>query len=393
MSASLDHAAARGLLRVILPAWRAALPPTIGDRELDDYVRRNEAAILRRLRETGLGDGNWFALYNPQGGVPRERTAAYRRVLTTARAIFERVLHLVDQPPAELDLMPALAALGSIGVDLADEEQDDEVWEAARVEPDELGYLVGTAALDWSDEETGDLIADVLDSASRGGIRSDDDIRQAIADRLWRDEGALELVSLDKPTACDFIERHHSALPYCNPRGMLYAIGARLRGELVAVATAGTPTGRWAQGGACPVDGILELTRIASVGGLTRVDRRGRRVPLSASSALAARVIDLLPTSGRRGAIGCRFVTYSLASERATTYLSLISKGLRPVALRRGKAPTGARASTASLSHVDKIVWEAGPAARPPNWSLIAEERRAGARRAFDAYLKYGVDR
>ncbi|MEZ4448150.1 MAG: hypothetical protein R3B09_01640 [Nannocystaceae bacterium] len=256
MSASLDQAAAQGLLRVFLPAWRAALPASIDERALDDYVRRNEAAILSRLRATGLGDGDWFSLYNPQGGVPRERTAAYRRVLVTAGALFDRALHLLDQPPAELDLMPALAAVGSIGVDLFEEEEsDDEVWSSARVEPDELAYLAGTAALGWTDEETGDLLADVLDSESRGGIRSDDDIRQAIADRLWRDEGCLELVSLDKPTACAFIERHHSALPYCNPRGML---------------------------------------------------------------------------CGRRGAIGCRFVTYSLASGRRPTSRSW----------RRGYAPS-----------------------------------------------------
>ena len=80
-------------------------------------------------------------------------------------------------------------------------------------------------------------------------------------------------------------------------------------------------------------------------------------------------------------------LTYSLASEKATTYLSLVCKGLRPVAWRRGKAPSGARGSSDSLSHVDKIVWEAGPAARPPDWRLVAEERRAGAQRAFDAYL------
>jgi hypothetical protein len=43
-----------------------------------------------------------------------------------------------------------------------------------------------------------------------------------------------------------------------NPRGMMYAIGALWRdetrrgGELIAVATAGTPTGRWGPG-ECPV--------------------------------------------------------------------------------------------------------------------------------------------
>jgi len=116
---------------------------------------------------------------------------------------------------------------------------------------------------------------------------------------------------------------------------------------------------------------------------LTRIDRRGRTVPVNASSALAARVIDLLSFSGRRGVEGCRFVTYSLIDERASTYLALVSKGLRPVALRRGKAPSGARGSTASLSHVDKIVWEAGPAARQPDWKLLPEDQRAGAARAF----------
>lgn len=387
-----DLAEVRWLLRAILPAWRAALPPTIDEADLEDFLRRRETMVLGRLREAWSGSPNWFSLYNPQGGVPREKTAAYRRVAAEAAWIFDRVLHLLDQPPAELDLMPALVAVGAAPVDFADlaEDEDEDPWASGpeRIAPDELPDLVGTAALGWSAEETGDLIADVLDSESRGGYRSDEVIRQAIADRLWKDEGALEIESVDKATACAFIERHHSALPYCNPRGMLYAIGARLRGELVAVATAGTPTGRWGQASACPVDGILELTRIASIGGLSRVDRRGRRVPVSASSALASRVIDLLPTSGRRGAIGCRFVTYSLESERATTYLSLVAKGLRPVARRRGKAPSGARASTGSLPDVDKIVWEAGPAARPPDWSLIAEDRRAGARRAFDAFLQ-----
>ena len=83
------------------------------------------------------------------------------------------------------------------------------------------------------------------------------------------------------------------------------------------------------------------------------------------------------PFSGRRGVEGCRFVTYSLIGERASTYLALVSKGLRPVALRRGKAPSGARGSTASLSDVDKIVWEAGPAARQPD-SLSSKDTPHG---------------
>ena len=87
---------------------------------------------------------------------------------------------------------------------------------------------------------------------------------------------------------------------------------------------------------------------------------------------------DELSAEGRRSLGGS-----SLVGERASTYLALVSKGLRPVAMRRGKAPSGVRGSRASLSHVDKIVWEAGPAARRPDWALLPEAQRAGAARAF----------
>ena len=104
---------------------------------------------------------------------------------------------------------------------------------------------------------------------------------------------------------------------------------------------------------------------------------------MNASSALASRLIDLLPTSGRRGATGCRFVTYSVVGERATTYLALVAKGLRPVGMIRGKPLKGA---TGNVARMDKIVWEAGPAARAPDWSVLSPERRAGAIRAFGAH-------
>jgi hypothetical protein len=282
---------------------------------------------------------NWFERYNPQAGVPRTSTPAWRRALALAEQIYANVLWLIDQPPIDLDIKPALIELGSIPYDTVLDDDDDSPDDyGVRVPAGELPQLIGTGAYGWSPEETGDLIVDALSSESRGGHLSDDQIKQTIAEKIWSTEGHLELVPIDKIVACDFIATHHSALPTCNPRGMLYAIGARYRGQLVAVATAGTPTGRWGPGADCPVDGILELTRIASIGGLTRTDRRGRTVPLSASSALAARVIDLLPASGR-GVLGCRFITYSLTSERATTYLSLISKGLRPVARRAGRPP------------------------------------------------------
>ena len=41
-----------------------------------------------------------------------------------------------------------------------------------------------------------------------------------------------------------------------------------------------------------------------------------------------------------------------------------------------------------ALSHLNKIVWEAGPAARPPDWSLVPARQRPGAQRAFAQYLE-----
>jgi len=377
------------VLNRVLPRWRATLSPRYTTADLDGFIRRNRDllesivsdAMTRRRPSPKVRAPHWFELYNPRGGVPRETLPGYRRARDEAGTIFDRALALLDEPAGEIDLASALAVLG-----IAETEGEYDEDEALAV-ADELPFLVG--AVGWTPEEVGDMLAAVMDSWSRSGLLSDDDVRTRIADRIWEAERHLELRSIDKEQACEFVARHHSLLPYCNPRGMMYAIGAfwqrdegRRGPELVAVATAGTPTGRWGPG-ACPVDGILELTRIASISGLTRHDRRGRIVPVNASSALAARLIDLLSSSGRRGTAGCRFVTYSVVGERATTYLALVAKGLRPVDTIRGKQAKGGDGEVAMM---DKIVWEAGPAARPPMWEALPEDRRRGAMRAFDAF-------
>jgi hypothetical protein len=377
------------VLNRVLPRWRATLSPSYSTADLDGFIQRNRHllerlvsdAMRRRRSSSKVRTPQWFELYNPRGGVPRDTLPGYRRARADAAAIFERALALLDEPAGEIDLASALAVLGI--VETEGEYEEDEALAVA----DELPFLVG--AVGWAPEEVGDMLAAVMDTWSRGGLLSDDEVKARIADRIWEAERHLELRSIDKEQACDFVARHHSLLPYCNPRGMMYAIGAfwqrdegRHGPELVAVATAGTPTGRWGPG-ACPVDGILELTRIASISGLTRHDRRGRTVPVNASSALAARLIDLLSTSGRRGAVGCRFVTYSVVGERATTYLALVAKGLRPVGIIRGKQAKGGEGEVAMM---DKIVWEAGPSARPPVWGALPEDRRRGAMRAFDAF-------
>lgn len=370
----------------VLPRWRANLPPKYTASAVEDFIRRNRAT-LERLVERAIASRNaktppergpqWFEKFNPLGGVPRESLPGYRRAVQAATNIFDRAVELLNEPPSELDLASALAVLGSI------EDEGEYDYDEAYALATELPMLLG--AVGWTPEETGDLLAAVLDAEARDGIVPDHEIRMRITERVWDAEQRLELRSISKEEACAFVAQHHSLLPYCNPRGMMYAIGAfwndqeRVGRELVAVATAGTPTGRWGPG-PCPVDGILELTRIASVSGLTRQDRRGRTVPVNASSALASRLIDLLPTSGRRGIAGCRFVTYSVLGERATTYLALVAKGLRPVGIIRGKTPKGSHGDVAMM---DKIVWEAGPAARAPDWSVLPPERRAGAMRAF----------
>jgi hypothetical protein len=368
----------------VMARWRASLASRYSPDDIDGFIRRNRPAleaaaaqaIARRRGLTRARTPHWFELYNPRGGVPRESLPGYRRARELAAAIFDRALALLDEPVGEIDLASALSVLGA-----TDDEGEYDSDEATAL-AEELPFLVGT--IDWSPEEVGDLLVAVMDTEARGGIMADEDVRARIADRIWEAERHLELRSIDKDQACDFVARHHSLLPYCNPRGMMYAIGAfwrqtgddSARGrELVAVATAGTPTGRWGPG-TCPVDGILELTRIASVSGLTRQDRRGRTVPVNASSALASRLMDLLPTSGRRGAVGCRFVTYSVVGERATTYLALVAKGLRPVGIIRGKP-------SSEVAMLDKIVWEAGSAARAPDWNVLPPDRREGAIRAF----------
>jgi hypothetical protein len=191
------------------------------------------------------------------------------------------------------------------------------------------------------------------------------------------------LVSVDKERAAEFIEQHHSKLPDINYRGLMYTIGVMVGSRLVAVGAAGHPSARWEKRSEqCSTFGMLELSRIASDGTV-----RG------ASSMIAARMIDLLPFSGRHGVPGCLFLTYSLLTERGTTYLALADKGLRPVAISKRHVPGGARsqAGMTALRGLDKVRWEAGPAAMPPNWDLllaagVPQERLDGARKAFAAW-------
>lgn len=185
-------------------------------------------------------------------------------------------------------------------------------------------------------------------------------LAEAMAEDAFQPDLALRLVNVPLDTACEYVRQHHRHLPDCNRRGLMYAIGVTTGRRLAAVATAGSPTGRWNGRRVSPHD-VLELTRVASDGTV-----------LGAASKLTARLIDLLPAS-RRGSGPALFVTYQLAAEEGTPYRALREKGLRPVERIPGKAAAGGarRGDDAALRAVDKIRWEAGPAAMPARWDLL----------------------
>ena len=188
----------------------------------------------------------------------------------------------------------------------------------------------------------------------------------------------LRLVNIDKKVASAFIEAHHSALPYLNARGMLYALGLYKGDRLVAVATANTPTGnlsreaRVVAGGLDPHN-VVELTRVASDGSVK-----------GAASKLVSRLITILERSkrGDPDAPGM-LVTFQLTDEKGTSYKALQDRGLRPVALVKGSKPSGARAGgeysgDPALAKLDKIRWEccAEPPALRADWALVREEQQ-----------------
>ena len=200
----------------------------------------------------------------------------------------------------------------------------------------------------------------------------------------------LRLVNVDKDTARQFIEKHHSALPYLNPRGLMYALGVMKGNRLVAVATASTPSAKWAPRPTSWADyragrerwvdprNVMELTRVASDGSTK-----------GAASKLVARLLTLLPQSKRGDPdLPALFVTYQLTSEDGSSYKALQDRGLRPVAFREGKEPSGSRAGATedkALARVDKIRWEYSPdpnTALPARWDLIDPKLQRRKRRA-----------
>lgn len=174
-----------------------------------------------------------------------------------------------------------------------------------------------------------------------------------IGDALEPDQ-EFRLTDLSVEDATAFVREHHSHLPTINLRGAMFLLGLKRGGRLVAVAVAGTPTGRWKD-----QTNVLELTRVAS-DGTTR----------NASSKLTARILDMLPRTGRT-----RFVTYTFPGEEGTSYKALKDKGLRPTGIttdhsEQERRPGGSSRSGTATSG-SKLRWEAGPDATPARWDLL----------------------
>ena len=203
-------------------------------------------------------------------------------------------------------------------------------------------------------------------------------IAEAVIEDALHTDRKLRLCPLSREEANAFVAKHHSALPDPNTRTM-FAVGLRAGGRLVAVATAGHPGGPWKYAPAdahlpkekrrkLPQTNVLELHRVASDGTMR-----------NAASMLTSRMLRLAPKA-KRGDPDAPwlFVTYQLASEAGSSYKALRGQGLRPVVATQGKKHAGGARGTGHerLGHEDKIRWEAGPAAGPADWALLAPSKQ-----------------
>ena len=360
--------------RTVLSAVRARLPDGVEAAELHAFLTQNGDVLRRQLSEAleqvqteaapivPPGSNLWEHFHEQAAPRPGER--GWRPEPETedqAEAILEIALRYLDEPELFWMWQATRIAAGEAWAVWEDEEDGD---------PDELPELLGIPVrLERGHRWTLALGAVQLAMEAEGrALARGEDLQPdgrlplwaavgVLADRLNAD-APMRLINVDRETAAAFIERHHSSLPCINLRGIMYALGVKHRGRLVAVATAGHPTGRWRR---VNPRNVLELTRLASDGS-TR----------NAASMLVARLLDLRERSRRgRPDEPALFITYQLSEAEGTVYRALQDKGLRPVARVPGRQPSGARKSgrlspcqkrtgqTSSLGEVDKIRWEA----------------------------------
>ena len=347
-----------------------------------DYVRaletllRAEGAIVEDVA-IGLQIGERLRLYAERAGrgpratlhdahqarvTPGPRERGHRPTAKWAEELLGRAIPLSEDPDvAQLWHYGAAYREGAAELAELDDEEHDVLGFTYGDLPELLGVGPSPRGESWTHEER----VTIAEQALLAGVQVRHGLPTWIAAATLEDvieRRAQRLVAVPREVAAEFIAEHHSKLPKLNERGLMYSLGVVANNRLVAVATAGTPTGRWRD-----PHRVLELTRVAS-------DRSVK----GAASMLVARLLDLVATSSRTGATGpALFVTYSLTSEEGTTYRALRDKGLRPVAFIPGKTHKGgARVDTdGALAQLDKIRWEAGPGAGTADWTLLQPRR------------------
>lgn len=327
------------------------------------------------------GAKDWYEIFGSRGAPgPRERgyVDPFARVPYNVRTGIEHALTLYDDAelgPALWELLAATGWESDYPGEILDDE--DRFFQEEDI-PDLLGIPKAPP------QEAMEILARAFEVRKETADEPVPEILlQAIVEDALRHSGLPRIVNVSKAEAVAFVAKHHSQFDQARVKGLLYAIGVVVGDRLGAVALANTPSAGY-RTRACPQEGILDLSRIAS----------DRSIP-NASSMLASRVIDLLASSGRRGVKGCLFVTNSLLDEHGTTYLALADKGLRPVGLTRPKKKgTGARKGPSTgKPELAKVIWEAGPAALPPRWEVLAKtaaipKQVEGAKAAFAAWEK-----
>ena len=373
---------ADAVFRAALAHVRAQLPPELSGERLRQFLATHGAALREQLAaqlaETPAADRvpkgtALWPLFAAQGA-PQPGERGYRPphapLDDLAAGMLDRALALLEAPEFFWAWSAARRVLGVEAWWTSTERDPEE----DAVQADELLWMVGVPArlssrrLRRAEQlqvalEVTQVAMEVEGRAlARATTRAGQPLARYVGVGLLADHLAplapLRLVNVGKAEAAAFVEAHHSSLPCLNPRGLMYAIGAEVDGRLVAVATAGSPTGRWQR---VPPRNVLELTRLASDGTTPH-----------AASMLVARLLDLRAHSRRgRPDEPALFVTYQLSEAEGAVYRALADKGLRRAAKVKGRAPGGARGAgtttpcqrrtgvTTALSHLDKYRWEA----------------------------------
>lgn len=356
--------------RTVLTAVRAALPEGVNEDDLNRFLARYGWTLRTQVAEAMAGVEQkplvppgaelWPRFH--MTGAPQPGERGYRPALN-AETIAENMLDVARMYLSDPELFWMWTATRQ-----AHPDPDGWVPVEAQGDPDELPELLGVPR--WLSRERARTVSlgvvqramEVEGRSLSPGAQPDGRLPRwaavgLLADDLRRD-APMRMVNVSKAVSAAFIEQHHRTLPCINQRGIMYAIGVQVRGRLVAVATAGHPTGRWSR---VNPRNVLELTRLASDGSTK-----------NAASMLVARLLDLREHSRRgRPSEPALFVTYQLSEAEGAVYRALQDKGLRSVARVPGRKAGGARAGgrlspcqrrtggRTSLGELDKVRWEA----------------------------------